>query len=199
MDLIQTKGDETVFSRINPHLPEVKARVTLPDQSLAALLKKNGGVPLSQKQKEPTRITGQKAFHEMSDFEQKTFNFIHKLRREMKSESLQATLIQYIKTNKDEEKLNAFCRELLVSLRQQNEAAARQKWSHRNCAQAGTGEESPDGKTQTGIAALDYETRKEMFLGNKVKQELKDYMVEEYITNKEQVRLEKIKKEEEDK
>ena len=57
----------------------------------------------------------------MNEFEQKTFNFIHKLRREMKSESIQATLTHYIKTNKDEEKLNEFCRELLVSLKQQNE------------------------------------------------------------------------------
>ena len=88
MDLIQTKQDETVFSRINPHLPEVKAKVNLPDHSLNALLKKNGGMPLCRKQQEPKRIKGQKAYHEMTEFEQKTFNFIHKLRREMKAESI---------------------------------------------------------------------------------------------------------------
>jgi hypothetical protein len=38
-----------------------------------------------------------------------------------------------------------------------------------------------------------------MFLGNKVTQELKDFMVEEYLTTKEQERLDKIKKEEENK
>ena len=54
----------------------------------------------------------------MNEFERKTFNFIHKLRREMKSDNIQATLVHYIKTNKDEEKLNEFCRELLVSLKQ---------------------------------------------------------------------------------
>jgi hypothetical protein len=198
MELIQTKDDETVFGRINPHLPEVKARVNLPDQSLAALLKKNGGVPLCRKQKEPTRVAGQKAFHEMTEFEQKTFNFIYKLRREMTSESLQATLVQYIKTNRDEEKLNEFCRELLVSLKQQKEANQRKMGSLRT-SRMSVADESPQAKTKMGFAALDYETRKEMFLGNKVGQELKDYMVEEYITNKEQEKQDKIKKEEENK
>jgi hypothetical protein len=60
-------------------------------------------------------------------------------------------------------------------------------------------EESPQAKQKMGFTALDYETRKEMFLGNKVKQELKDYMVEEYLTNKEQEKQDKIKKEEENK
>lgn len=38
-----------------------------------------------------------------------------------------------------------------------------------------------------------------MFLGSKVTQELKDFMVEEYLTTKEQERLDKIKKDEENK
>jgi hypothetical protein len=58
MELIKTKEDEAVFSRLNPHILEDKSRVNLPDQSLQALLKKNGGVPLCRKQKEPRRING---------------------------------------------------------------------------------------------------------------------------------------------
>jgi hypothetical protein len=34
------------------------------------------------------------------------------MRREIKPEAIQATLIQYIKQNKDEEKLKEFCSEL---------------------------------------------------------------------------------------
>ena len=37
------------------------------------------------------------------------------MRREIKAETLQATLTQYIKENKDEEKLNEFCQELMAT------------------------------------------------------------------------------------
>jgi len=50
--LIQTKEDEIVFSRMNPHLPEYKTKINLPDQSLYDLLRKNGGIPLFKKEEQ---------------------------------------------------------------------------------------------------------------------------------------------------
>ena len=54
-------------------------------------------------------------------------------------------------------------------------------------------------KRPKGLELIDFETRKDMFLGQKVSQELKDFMVEEYLSTKEQERLDKQKKEEENK
>ena len=50
--LIQTKEDEIVFTRMNPHLPEYKTKINLPDQSLYDLLRKNGGIPLFKKEEQ---------------------------------------------------------------------------------------------------------------------------------------------------
>lgn len=42
---------------------------------------------------------------------------MHRLRSENKPENLQATLQQYIKENKDVEKLTEFCKELELALK----------------------------------------------------------------------------------
>lgn len=60
-------------------------------------------------------------------------------------------------------------------------------------------EDKSPGRRPRGLELIDFETRKDMFLGNKVSQELKDFMVEEYLSTKEQERLDKLKKEEENK
>lgn len=90
-DFIQSKEDEIVFSRINPHLEAQKTQISLPDQSLFHLLKKNGGVALSPKQcaqQFSTAKQTKKPYHLMNDFEKDTHNFILKLRQEIKAESL---------------------------------------------------------------------------------------------------------------
>lgn len=56
-----------------------------------------------------------KPYHEMNDFQKQTYDFILRCRREIKAETIQATLQQYIKENKDEEKLNEFCQELMAT------------------------------------------------------------------------------------
>lgn len=51
-------------------------------------------------------------YREMNEYQQETYNLMHRLRSEITAESLQATLQQYIKENKDVEKLTEFCKEL---------------------------------------------------------------------------------------
>jgi|TARA_B110000285_G_scaffold220771_1_gene272914 hypothetical protein len=42
----------------------------------------------------------------MNEFEKETYTLMHELRNDIKPETLQARLHQYIKENKDEEKLS---------------------------------------------------------------------------------------------
>lgn len=44
-----SQEDELVFQRINPHLDASKKEESLPDPSLEELLKKNGGIPMTDK------------------------------------------------------------------------------------------------------------------------------------------------------
>ena len=56
-------------------------------------------------------------YREMNEYQQETYNLMHRLRSENKPENLQATLQQYIKENKDVEKLTEFCKELEQALK----------------------------------------------------------------------------------
>jgi len=50
-----------------------------------------------------------KPYHEMTEFEKATYNLIHQMRLEITQEAIQTKLLQYIKENRDEIKLNEFC------------------------------------------------------------------------------------------
>ena len=52
-------------------------------------------------------------YKEMNEFQKETHNFINKLKRDITYETLYAKLWHYIKVNKDEEKLDEFCKELI--------------------------------------------------------------------------------------
>ena len=45
----------------------------------------------------------------MTEFEKATYNLIHQMRLEITQEAIQTKLLQYIKENRDEIKLNEFC------------------------------------------------------------------------------------------
>ena len=83
------------------------------------MLKKNGGIPLTDDQ--ITRIgrldfkkgKEQRSFHELNEFEKETYEYIYKLKQDMKPDAIAATLNQYIKENRDENKLEQFGKELL--------------------------------------------------------------------------------------
>ncbi len=49
----------------------------------------------------------------MNDIEKDTYHSIHQMRLEITQEAIQNLLLQYIKENRDEVKLNEFCQELL--------------------------------------------------------------------------------------
>jgi len=58
----------------------------------------------------------EKRYQDMNNFEKETYNLISKLKLEIKPESLQNTLIGYIKQERDQQKLTEFVVELQLML-----------------------------------------------------------------------------------
>jgi len=74
MDLIQTKEDENVFSRLNPNILNVKNNIDLPEY-------------LRHVKNKKSKSTAKK-YHEMSEHEKETYNLIKNLRRELTADNL---------------------------------------------------------------------------------------------------------------
>ena len=99
MELIQTKEDENVFSRLNPNILNVKNNIDLPEY-------------LKHVKQQKSKSTAKK-YHEMNDHEKETYNLIKNLRRELTADNLQAKLMSYIRSNHDEKMITSFCQELV--------------------------------------------------------------------------------------
>lgn len=82
---------------------------------MLALLQKNGGVPLTDKQcleLLSPKESKKKPYHMLNEFEKETRNLITGLRQEIKADTLQGTLMQYMKENrekKEQQRLTEFC------------------------------------------------------------------------------------------
>jgi len=74
MELIQTKEDENVFSRLNPNILNVKNNIDLPEY-------------LKHVKNKKSKSTAKK-YHEMNDHEKETYNLIKNLRRELTADNL---------------------------------------------------------------------------------------------------------------